>query len=129
MKVIIVIVALLASLIYPAIASSETCDPTYKVKATAIVDSVERSCGASSKRMLKDRHRINVRDGNFYVNGRRWLAQPGSTMPGEAYLTYHDGQKVWLTLWVVANDNRVIGLYSLHGQGCQDIVRIEGERR
>jgi hypothetical protein len=103
--------------------------PTYSVRATGKVQSNLKSCGASS-RMLKDRHTVVVKDGGeFYVNGMRWWNVDNSVLPGEAYIAYHHGQKVWLTLWLMANDRKVIGLYALNGPGCQDIVRLEGYRK
>jgi hypothetical protein len=79
--------------------------------------------------MLKDRHRVSsFEDGEFAVNGMRWTSLAASQAPGESYLAFHQGQKVWLTLWFIANDTKLIGLYALNGPDCQDVVRIEGVR-
>ncbi len=122
MKVLLVLLALL-----PATALADPV--TYKVRATAVVKQAgTKPCGAA-KRMLKDRHRITAYvDGVLSVNGMRWANLMGSEIPGEAYLAFHQGQKVWLAMWVIANDNKLIGLYALNGPDCQDVVRLEGVR-
>ena len=114
---------LLALLFKPVVCPT----PAYSVRATGVAPREGKTCGATT-RMLKDRHRITTADGVDYVNGMRWANMADSAVPGEAYLAFHQGQKVWLTLWFVANDRKLIGLYALNGPDCQDVVRIEGRR-
>lgn len=104
-----------------------TTPVTYSVKPGAVIPSTMRSCGASS-RMLRERHRITVSGDNFYVNGMRWANLTDSRLPGEAYLASRLAQQTWATLWLIANDNRLIGLYAVTGSNCQDLVRVEGQR-
>lgn len=130
MKVILALLLLLL----PAQAAAdlrvgETVAPAaYTVKATSIAPHAGKTCGAA-RRMLKDTHLVVGVEDKFYVDGMRWASLTDSSMPGEAYIAFHHGQKYWLTLWFIANDNRLIGLYALNGPGCQDVVRIEGVRR
>lgn len=109
--------------------------PSYSVRATRVIEAADRiSCGATD-RMLADRHRLRVDHGTFLVNGKKWYADPGSALPGEALLTYypHQGNKTYVAFWVVANDRGLIGLYMLGGElpdgrACTDVVAVEGVR-